>query len=89
VFTDYLARLIRFLDFAKKIVPLNDDVFDFSLQALPGYELVGDRRILLGCWGSFQNAEVCDYRYEHMNEWAGRCMSRRASSSTASSSPRA
>src|SRR5579883_1131614 len=28
VFTDYLARLIRFLAFAKKIVPLNDDLFD-------------------------------------------------------------
>jgi len=69
VFTDYLSRLIRFLDFAKKIVPLNDDVFDFFLDALPGYDRVGDRRILLGCWGSFQNPDVCDYRYEHMAEW--------------------
>ena len=73
VFTDYLSRLIRFLDFAKKIVPLNDDVFDFFLEALPGYDRVGDRRILLGCWGSFQNPDVCDYRYEHMADW-GRAM---------------
>jgi hydrogenase large subunit len=69
VFTDYLARLIKFLDFAKKVVPLNDDIFDFFLDALPGYDMVGDRRILLGCWGSFQDPAVCDYRYEHMNEW--------------------
>ena len=69
VFTDYLARLIRFIDFVKKIVPLNDDIFNFFLEAMPGYDLVGDRRILLGCWGSFQDPEVCDYRYEHMNEW--------------------
>lgn len=73
VFTDYLSRLIRFLDFAKKLVPLNDDVFDFFLEAMPGYDRVGDRRILLGCWGSFQNPDVCDYRYEHMDEW-GRAM---------------
>ncbi len=69
VFTDYLSRLIKFLDFAKKVVPLNDDIFDFFLDALPGYDKVGDRRILLGCWGSFQDPDVCDYRYEHMNEW--------------------
>ncbi|HEX7094637.1 MAG TPA: nickel-dependent hydrogenase large subunit, partial [Acidimicrobiales bacterium] len=69
VFTDYLARLIKFLDFAKKVEPLNDDIFDFFLDALPGYDRVGERRIMLGCWGSFQDPDVCDYRYEHMNEW--------------------
>ena len=62
VFTDYLARLIQFIDFAKKVVPLNDDIFNFFLEALPGYDKVGDRRVLLGCWGSFQNPDVCDYR---------------------------
>jgi hydrogenase large subunit len=69
VFTDYLARLIQFIDFAKKIVPLNDDIFNFFLEAMPGYDKVGDRRVLLGCWGSFQNPDVVDYRYETMNEW--------------------
>ncbi len=73
VFTDYLSRLITFIDFVKKVVPLNDDIFDFFYEAMPGYELVGDRRIMLGCWGSFQDPEVCDYRYEHMTDW-GRSM---------------
>lgn len=73
LFTDYLSRLIRFLDFAKKAVPLNDDVFDFFYQALPGYEEVGRRRILIGCWGSFQDPAVCDYKYENMTRW-GRAM---------------
>jgi hydrogenase large subunit len=73
VFTDYLTRLIKFIDFAKKLVLLNDDVFDFFYEALPGYEKVGERRIMLGCWGSFQNPAVCDYRYESMDEW-GRAM---------------
>src|SRR4029079_13472289 len=29
LFTDYLVRLLKFVDFAKKAVPLNDDLFDF------------------------------------------------------------
>src|SRR5678816_4016110 len=44
LFTDYLVRLIKFIDFAKKLVPLNDDIFDFFYEALPGYEQVGNRR---------------------------------------------
>ena len=69
VFTDYLVRMMRYLDFVKKIVPLNDDVFDFFYEALPGYEEVGRRRILLGCWGSFQDPDVCDYTYKNMAKW--------------------
>jgi hydrogenase large subunit len=73
VFTDYLSRLVNVLDFIKRAVPLNDDLFDFFYDALPGYEEVGRRRILLGCWGSFQDPDVCDYDYLTMNEW-GRAM---------------
>ncbi len=73
VFTDYLVRLMKYMDFVKKIVPLNDDIFDFFYEALPGYEEVGRRRVLLGCWGSFQDPAVCDYDYRHMAEW-GRAM---------------
>ena len=69
LFSDFLSRLISFLDFAKKLIPMNDDVFDFFYEALPGYEKVGDRRILLGCWGSFQDPDHVDYRYEHMTDW--------------------
>ena len=73
VFTDYLVRLMKYVEFMKQVVPLHDDLFDFFYEALPGYEEVGRRRILLGCWGSFQDPDVCDYNYEHMNEW-GRAM---------------
>jgi hydrogenase large subunit len=68
-FTDYLSRLIGILDFIKAGVAMNDDVFDFFYEALPGYEEVGRRRVLLGCWGAWQDDSVCDYRYEHMNDW--------------------
>jgi hydrogenase large subunit len=67
--TDYLSRLLRCLDFIKKAVAMNDDVFDFFYEAMPGYEKVGQRRILLNCWGAFNNPEYCDYRYETMQQW--------------------
>jgi hydrogenase large subunit len=69
VFTDYLARLIKVLDFIKKAVPINDDLFDFFYEALPGYEEVGRRRIMLGCWGAFNNPLHVDYDYRRMSEW--------------------
>ncbi|MEU7741088.1 nickel-dependent hydrogenase large subunit [Nonomuraea sp. NPDC049158] len=69
LFTDYLSRLLRVLDFVKKVVPLNDDLFDFFYEALPGYEEVGRRRTMLGCWGSFQDPAVVDYDYRNMGEW--------------------
>ncbi len=69
LFTDYLVRLMKYVEFMKRVVPLHDDLFDFFLDALPGYDQVGRRRILLGCWGSFQNPETCDFRYEHMAAW--------------------
>jgi hydrogenase large subunit len=70
LFTEYLTRLMKYVDFVKRVVPLHDDLFDFMYEALPGYEKVGERRILLGCWGSFQNPEACDFRYETMSDWA-------------------
>ncbi|MGW1028595.1 nickel-dependent hydrogenase large subunit [Streptomyces sp. NPDC002577] len=69
VFTDYLVRLMRCMDFVKQAVAMNDDVFDFFYEALPGYEEVGRRRTLLACWGCFQDPDRVDYDYRHMNEW--------------------
>jgi hydrogenase large subunit len=73
LFTDYLVRLMKYIEFMKKIVPLHDDLFDFFYQAMPGYEMVGYRRTLLGCWGAFQDPDVCDYDYRTMEKW-GRAM---------------
>src|SRR3954466_10394425 len=67
--TDYLTRLMRYVEFMKKVVPMHDDLFDFFYEALPGYEQVGNRRILLGCWGSFQDPEHCNFEYKDMTNW--------------------
>ena len=69
LFTDYLTRLMRYVEFMKKVVPIHDDLFDFFYEALPGYEHVGERRILLGCWGSLNDPAHCDFRYETMSDW--------------------
>ncbi len=73
VFTDYLTRLMKYIEFLKKVVPLHNDLFDFMYEALPGYEKVGQRRVLLGCWGAFMNPDVVDYTYKNMGDW-GRAM---------------
>jgi hydrogenase large subunit len=69
LFTDYLTRLTRYVEFMKRVVPMHDDLFDFFYDALPGYDQVGRRRVLLGCWGSLNDPEHCDFRYENMSDW--------------------
>ncbi|MFE1542209.1 nickel-dependent hydrogenase large subunit [Streptomyces microflavus] len=72
IFTDYLTRLTRYVEFMKRVVPLHDDLFDFFYEALPGYEEVGRRRILLGCWGALNDPEYCDFTYANMEDWGQR-----------------
>ncbi|BCJ77167.1 hydrogenase large subunit [Catellatospora sp. IY07-71] len=69
LFTDYLTRLMRYVEFMKRVVPMHDDLFDFFYDALPGYEQVGQRRVLLGCWGALNDPEYCDFSYERMSTW--------------------
>jgi hydrogenase large subunit len=69
LFTDYQARLMRYVELMKRVVPMHDDLFDFFYDALPGYEAVGQRRVLLGCWGSLQDPEYCNFEYKDMTEW--------------------
>ncbi|HEV7898436.1 MAG TPA: nickel-dependent hydrogenase large subunit [Planosporangium sp.] len=69
LFTDYQVRLMKYVEFMKRVVPMHDDLFDFFYDALPGYEEVGRRRVLLGCWGSLNDPEYCDFKYETMADW--------------------
>ena len=69
LFTDYLTRLMRYVEFMKRVVPMHDDLFDFFYEALPGYEEVGRRRADMVCWGSLNDPEHCDFRYDHMTSW--------------------
>ncbi|MEV4065177.1 nickel-dependent hydrogenase large subunit [Nonomuraea dietziae] len=72
LFTDYLTRLMRYVEFLKRVVPMHDDLFDFFYDAIPGYEQVGRRRVLLACWGSLNDPEHCDFTYQNMSSWGRR-----------------
>ena len=60
---------MRYVEFMKRVVPMHDDLFDFMYEALPGYEEVGRRRVLLGCWGALNDPDHCDFQYETMTDW--------------------
>ena len=67
--TDYYVRLMKFIEYCKKQVPMHDDLYDFFYDAIPGYEKVGYRDTNLVCWGSFDNPDYCDHKYKNMSEW--------------------
>ncbi len=71
LFTDYLSRLMKYIEWMKVCVPIHDDLFDFFYEALPGYEHVGERRVLLGCWGALYHVGqgISDFKYQNMNRW--------------------
>jgi hydrogenase large subunit len=60
---------MRYIDYCKRSVPMHDDLYDFWLEALPGYDRVGYRDTNLICWGSFDDPDFVDYDYKHMTEW--------------------
>ena len=85
LFTDYLVRLMRYVEFMKKVVPLHDDLFDFFYEALPGLRegrAAADPARLLGLVQQPRRLRL--HLQEHGRPGARRCSSRRASSSTAS-----
>jgi hydrogenase large subunit len=67
--TEYYVRLMRYIDYCKRTVPMHDDLYDFFYEALPGYEKVGFRETDLVCWGCFDDPDYTDYRYSTMTEW--------------------
>ena len=69
LFTDYYTRLMRYVEFMKRCLPMHDDLWDFMYEAIPGYEEVGRRRVLLGCWGAFNDPDHCDFQYRTMTGW--------------------
>ena len=67
--TDYYVRLMRYIDYVKRTVPMHDDLYDFFLQELPGYDMVGYRETNLVNWGCFDDPDYVDYNYRSMTEW--------------------
>ncbi len=70
--TDYYVRLMRYFDYVKRSVPMHDDLYDFFLRELPGYDQVGYRETDLVNWGAFDDPDYADSSYENMNEWGNK-----------------
>ena len=63
-------RLMRYMDYVKRWVTMHDDLYDFWLQALPGYDDVGYRETNLVCWGASTTPERGPlYDYKQMTDW--------------------
>ena len=56
--TDYYVRLMRYFDYVKRSVPMHDDLYDFFLNELPGYDMVGYRETNLVNWGSLRRPRL-------------------------------
>ncbi len=60
---------MRYIDYVKRSVPMHDDLYDFFLQELPGYDQVGYRRHGPRLLGAFDDPDYVDYDYRNMGQW--------------------
>ena len=67
-----LARMVRLLDYAKRVAALWDDLVEFFYEADPGYREVGVRRSNLIATGMWDDPEAYDALYGHADEWGSR-----------------
>ena len=74
LFTDYIVRLMKYVEFMKKVVPLHDDLFDFFYEALPGYEEGREAAHFAGVLGLIQRSgSLRLHLQEHDRRGVARC----------------
>ena len=64
-----LARIVRLLDFAKRVVAVWDDLVGFFYEAGPGYQEVGVRRTNLVSTGIWDDPDAYDATYANLDRW--------------------
>jgi hydrogenase large subunit len=64
-----LARVVRLVDYAKRVVAVWDDIIEFFSEADPAYREVGVRRANLLSTGIWDDPEVYDASYGHADQW--------------------
>lgn len=72
VFNQVLGRIVRLLDYAKKVLTIWDDLVDFFLAEMPAYQHVGERPAHLICTGMWDDPEAYDASYAHCSDWGER-----------------
>lgn len=68
-FQQFYTRLNHFFDYAKKVAFVWDDLLDFLLEEIEGFEHVGERPVNLIGTGIWDDPEVYNARYEDADEW--------------------
>ncbi len=71
-FNEFNSRLVKFIDYAKRIALWWDDVLDFFLEANPAYERVGLRPANLIQLGIWDDPEAYDATYANVDTWGNR-----------------
>jgi hydrogenase large subunit len=72
VFNQVLGRIVRLLDYAKKVAAVWDDLVEFFLAAVPQYARVGARPANLLCTGMWDDPDAYDASYAHSSAWGER-----------------
>lgn len=72
VFNNVLGRIVRLLDYSKKVAAVWEDLIDFWLEVQPKYALVGERRKNLIGTGIWDDPEAYDASYTNCNTWGQR-----------------
>jgi hydrogenase large subunit len=68
-FQQFYTRLTDLFDYAKKVAAVWDDVLDFLLEEMKGFEHVGEMPVNLIGTGIWDDPEVYNARYEDADEW--------------------
>jgi len=71
-FNDYYSRLVKLIDYSKKVVAIWDDVFDFFYEQNPDYKKVGARPVNMIGTGVFDDPDAYDASYQNCNDWGKR-----------------
>jgi hydrogenase large subunit len=71
-FNEFYGRLMKYVDYSKKLIGIWDDIVDFFLAQDPRYARVGERPVNLIQTGIWDDPEAYDATYAGMTEWGER-----------------
>jgi hydrogenase large subunit len=72
VFNAVLGRIVRLLDYAKKVAAIWNDLIEFFLAERPEYRRIGERPANLICTGIWDDPEAYDATFARASEWGER-----------------
>ncbi len=68
-FSEFYVKLTPFFDYAKRVVAIWDDVYDFMYECNPDYQHCGELPATMLDFGQWDHEEHYDATYANCNEW--------------------